>query len=39
MALLEQTLKGLPDIVYDRVSKEKFNGIINNLDKYEDWYV
>ena len=39
IALLKQTLKGLPDIVYNRVSKEKFNDIINNPSKYEDWYV
>ena len=39
MSLLEKTLEWLPDEVYDWVSREKFEDVIKNPDKYEDWYV
>src|SRR5690554_4809114 len=39
VALIEQTLKGLPDSVYDFITRETFFDVINNPDKYDDWYV
>ena len=39
MALLEKCLDWLPEKVYDWVSREKFEDVINNPWKYEDWYV
>jgi len=39
VALIEQTLKGLPDSVYDFITRETFLDVINNPIKYDDWYV
>ena len=39
VALIEQTLKGLPDSVYDFVTRETFFDVIENPDKYDEWYV
>ena len=39
MALLEKTLEWLTDEVYNWVSREKFEDVIKNPSKYEDWYV
>ena len=39
MSLLERCLEGLPDEVYNWVSREKFEDVIKNPSKYDDWYV
>ena len=40
VALLKKTIyEGLPDKVYDFVSRDTFNDVKNNPNKYEDWYV
>lgn len=39
IALIEQTLQGLPDEIYDFVDREKFFNVINNPDNYPAWYV
>jgi len=39
MALLEQTLDWLSDVVFDWVSRKKFEDVIKNPWKYDDWYV
>lgn len=39
MALLEKTLEWLDNKVCDWVSRKKFEDVIKNPSKYEDWYV
>jgi len=39
MALLEKTLDWLDDEVYNWVSRKKFEDVIKNPSKYEEWYV
>jgi len=39
MSLLEKSLSWLPNEVYEWVSREKFEDVIKNPSKYEDWYV
>ena len=39
MELLKKTLDWLPDEVYNWVSRDKFKDVIDNPDKYDDWYV
>lgn len=39
VALINQTIEGLPKKVFDFVSREKFFDVTKNPEKYEDWYI
>lgn len=40
VALLKKVLyDGLPDLVYDFITRDKFFDVIENPDNYDDWYV